>query len=107
MYPTVECTARDTPQHNHLAEVFTATIYGHTTAMMVDTNVPDDTKHIVAQKAIEMATKLDGLVPITINGQTKARVEHFGVALSYHLPNTFAIGVEQELLKPKQKQLQS
>jgi hypothetical protein len=34
LYPTIEYTARDTPQHNHLAEVEFATLYGRDRAMM-------------------------------------------------------------------------
>ena len=45
--------------------------------MMVNACIPDNVKHIVAQKAIETATKLDSLVPLTIDGITKPRVEHW------------------------------
>ena len=44
---------------------------------MIKANIPEDKKHIVAQKAFETATKLDGLVPITLDGITKTRYEHF------------------------------
>ena len=44
---------------------------------MIEANVASDYKHIVAQKAFETATKLDGLVPITLDNVTKTRVEHF------------------------------
>ena len=77
MYPMIEYTAQDTPQHNHLAEVAIATMYGRARAMMVNACVPKDAKHIIAQKAIETATKLDGLVPITIDGPTKPQIEHW------------------------------
>ena len=77
LYPTIEYTARDTPQHNHLAEVGFATIYGRGRSMMIKALVPEEKKHIVAQKAFETATKLDGLIPVNIDGQLKPRVEHW------------------------------
>ena len=77
LYPEIEYTARDTPQHNHLVEVGFATLYGRGRALMMEAKVPKDKKHIVAQKAFETATKLDGLIPIEINGVTKPRVEHW------------------------------
>jgi hypothetical protein len=77
LYPTIEWTARATPQHNHLAEVGFATIYGRARTLMIDAKVPKEQRSIVAQKAIETATKLDGLVPVTINGVTKTRAEHY------------------------------
>ena len=76
MYQNIEYTSRDTPQHNHLAEVSIATVYGRARALLIDVNVRKEAKHIVAQKAIETATKLDGLIPITIDGITKPRIEH-------------------------------
>ncbi len=66
MYPTIEYTARDTPQHNYLAEIGFATIYGRSRALMIESNVPNDKKHIVTQKAIETPTKLDGLIPVSL-----------------------------------------
>jgi hypothetical protein len=77
MYPTVEYTARDTPQHNHMVEVGFATLYGRGRAMMKAANIPEQWKHVVAQKALETATKLDGLIPVKIQGVTKPRVEHW------------------------------
>jgi len=68
LYPKIEYTARDTPQHNHLAEVAFATLYGRGRAMMIAANIPEEWKPVVAQKAFETATKLDGLVPVTIDG---------------------------------------
>jgi hypothetical protein len=76
MYPDIEYTARDTPQHNHLVEVGFATLYGRSRALIIAANVPNNKKHIVGQKAIETVTKLDGLIPITIKGITKLRVDH-------------------------------
>ena len=77
LYPKIEFTARDTPQHNHLAEVAFATIYGRGRSMMINANIPTEWKPVVAQKAFETATKLDGLVPVTVDGVKKSRVEHW------------------------------
>ena len=81
LYPTIEYTARDTPQHNHMVEVGFATIYGRGRAMMNDAHIPDEWRPVVAQKAMETATLLDGLVPVTIEGVTKTRVEHWSGAM--------------------------
>ena len=43
---------------------------------MIAANIPDKVKPIVGQKVFETATKLDQLVPITIDGVTKTRAEH-------------------------------
>ena len=77
MYPEVEYTAKDTPKQNHQAEVAFDTIYGRGRAMMTAANVPTGKRYLVAYKAFETATKLDGLIPITIDGVTKTRVEHW------------------------------
>ena len=78
LYPKIEWTARDTPQQNHLVEVGFTTLYGRGRALMIEAKVPKNKRHIVGQKAFETATKLDGLIPTTINGTTKTRAEHFG-----------------------------
>jgi hypothetical protein len=78
LYPKIEWTARDTPQQNHLVEVGFATLYGRGRALMIEAKIPQNKRHIVGQKAFETATKLDGLIPITINRVTKTRAEHFG-----------------------------
>ena len=67
LYPTIEWTARDTPQQNHLVKVGFATLYGRGRAMMIEANVPEELRHVVGQKAFKTATKLDGLVPLSIN----------------------------------------
>ena len=40
-------------------------------------NIPDHLRHIVAPMVIRTAARLDLLILITINGQTKTRYEHF------------------------------
>jgi len=51
--------------------------YGRGRAMMIQANVPDKWKPVVAQKEFEMVTKLDGLIPVMIDDMFKPRVEHF------------------------------
>ena len=53
MYPTIEYTPQDTPQHNHMVEVGIAAIYGRGRAMMIAANIPDKVKPIVGQKVFE------------------------------------------------------
>ena len=60
LYPKIEYTERDTPQHNNLVEVGFATVYGRGRAMMIEANIPEKWEPIVAQKAFETATKLRG-----------------------------------------------
>ena len=100
--PKIECTARDTPQHNHLVEIGFATLCGRGRALMVKAKVPKDKKHNVAQKAFETATQLDGLIPIEIDGVTKPQVEHWSGKI---LQSICAHGEKLEQSKSKQKQL--
>ena len=51
LFPKIEYTARDTPQHNHLVEVGFSGLYGRGRAMMIDAQIPDEMKPVVAQKA--------------------------------------------------------
>ncbi|MEM9078895.1 MAG: zinc finger CCHC domain-containing protein, partial [Bacteroidota bacterium] len=85
LYPKIEYTARDTPQHNHLVEVGFSTLYGRGRAMMTAANVLKKIRPIVAPKAFETATKLDGLILTEVDGATKPRVEHCIPAFAHHL----------------------
>ena len=76
LYPKIEFTAKNTPQQNHLVEVGFATLYGRGRSMMTEANVPPEKRHVVGQKAFETATKLDGLIPVTIDGKCLPRVVH-------------------------------
>ena len=76
IYPTIEWTAKNRLQQNHLVEVGFATLYGRGRSMMIEANVPKDLRHVAAQKAFETATKLDGLVPTLIKRVVKPRIEH-------------------------------
>ena len=71
-----ELTARDTPQQNAPVEVGFATIGNRAQALMYRANVPTSHRHILFQKAILVATLLDGLVVENINGESKSRFEH-------------------------------
>ena len=78
LYPKIEYTPRDTPQYNSRVEVGFATLAAQSKAMMNKANVPFAKRYKVWYKAADTATKLDGLVPITIDGVTKTRDEHWG-----------------------------
>ena len=67
---TPEYTARNSPQQNHLAEIAIAVIGNKARAMMIASNIPMVIRYKLARKAIETATKLDGLTPITLGGVT-------------------------------------
>ena len=72
-----EYTARDTPQHNHKAEVGIATIANRGRALMAAANIPLDLRYQVGYKAFQMATLLDNLTPVTIEDKTMTRYEHW------------------------------
>lgn len=72
-----EFTARDTPQQNSIAEVAIATIANRGRAMMHDANLGEKERYLLYDKAFGTATKLDGLVPVTINGVTQSRYMHW------------------------------
>jgi hypothetical protein len=73
----VEYTARDTPQQNSLAEVAFATLANRGRALMYRANVPYATRHKVWREAFKMATLLDGLVLVELNGTVATRYEHW------------------------------
>jgi hypothetical protein len=75
-----EYTARNTPQQNHLAELALAHIANSGRALMVRAHVPLKERYRLFKKAFTVATKLDGLTVITLNGKTATRYEHFGNA---------------------------
>ena len=74
-----ELTARDTPQQNSAAEVKFPAISGRAHAMMYRSNVPYNMKLLVIGKAIETATKLDGLILVDDRGKQVTRYEKFGM----------------------------
>ena len=85
---TPEYTARNSPQQNHLAEIGIATLMNRARAMLIASGVPSIVRYKLARKAIETATLLDGLTPITLGNTTATRYEHaFGAtpAFAQHL----------------------
>jgi hypothetical protein len=72
-----EFTARDTPQQNSLAEVGFATLANRGRALMHRANLSMAMRYKLAQEAFTCATMLDGLIPVTVDGITKTRYEHF------------------------------
>ena len=78
-----EWTARATPQQNSLAEVGFTTIGNRGRAMMIAANIPYPLRFKLFKEAYACATLLDRLVLVTLDGETKTRVEHW----SGKLPN--------------------
>ncbi len=72
-----EYTPRDTPQHNHLAELAFASIANKGRALMSAANIPMSVRYKVWIKAFEHATALDGLIVTTIDGKNATRYEHW------------------------------
>ena len=72
-----EWTARDTPQQNHLAELGFAYIANKGCTMMARANIPPHVHYKVFREAFKTATLLDRLNPVTIDGVTKTRYEHW------------------------------
>jgi hypothetical protein len=73
-----EYTARDTPQQNHLAELGFSIIASRGRAMMHRANLPLDKRYKLYREAFSTATLLDGLISVTIDGETKSRYQHWG-----------------------------
>jgi len=72
-----EFTARDTPQQNHLAELAFATLASCGRALMHAANIPMAIQYLVWHEAFKMATLLDGLSMIELDGKSAMRVEHW------------------------------
>ena len=77
LHPVIEFTTRDTPQHNHLAEVAIANITRKGRTMMIEAKLPDEMKYLLQHKAMETAAKLDSMVVVEVNGHYKTRCEHW------------------------------
>jgi hypothetical protein len=83
-----EFTPRDTPQHNHLAELGLASIANKGRTLMSAANVPKAARGKLWIKAFDHATNLDGLIVTNIDGKEKTRYEHWYDKLpkwSHHL----------------------
>jgi hypothetical protein len=72
-----EYTPRDTPQHNHLAELAFASIANKGRALMSAANIPMTVRYKVWVKAFDHVTALDGLIVMNIDGKTATRYEHW------------------------------
>jgi hypothetical protein len=72
-----EFMAQDTPQQNYLAEIAFAVLANHGRALMHRANVPMKERYKLFHKAFKTATLLDGLIPIKLDGEVKARVVHW------------------------------
>jgi hypothetical protein len=73
-----EFTACNKPQKSSIAETAFYTIACCCCAMLHHANIPED-QHVYFwnNKCFEMATKVDGLAVVTIDGITKTRYEHW------------------------------
>jgi hypothetical protein len=72
-----EFTARDKQEQNSLAEVGFAMIANQGQVMMARANVPMKVSYQIYSEAFKMATLLDGLVPIEIDGVMVTRYVHW------------------------------
>jgi hypothetical protein len=97
-----EMTARDTPQQNSLVEVGFATVSNRAKAMLSRASVPIEERYKVYIQALIMATRLDALVVITLQGKTLTRFEHFYGKLPPYLKHLHTWG-EAGVVKLKTK----
>jgi hypothetical protein len=74
---TFDYTPRDTPQHNHLAELGLASIAYKGRSLMSAANVPMKIRYKVWTKAFNHAADLDGLVVTEIDGNTATRYKYW------------------------------
>jgi hypothetical protein len=63
-----EYTARETPHHNHMAELGFSTLGNKGRALMVKANIPVKYIYHLFREAFSTATDLDGLVVLDIKG---------------------------------------
>jgi hypothetical protein len=73
----IEYTARDTPQHNHLAELAFATIANRGRTLMVHANIPLKLRYKFCAEVFKVATLLDGFSIVAINGKSQSWFEHY------------------------------
>jgi hypothetical protein len=72
-----EYTGRDTPQHNHMAELGFATLGNKRKALMVRANIPMNKRYLLFRESFKTATDLDSLAVTTIGEKKATRHEHF------------------------------
>jgi hypothetical protein len=73
---TYEYTARDTPQHNQLAELGFAFFGNKVRALMVRANIPMKPRYTLFREAFQTATDLYSLVITTVVTKKATRHEH-------------------------------
>ena len=71
-----ELTSRNTPQHNHLAEVAFPYLSGKAKAMMGSAHIPNNERGKIVLHAIKCAIQLDGLRLVNVGGKVATRNEH-------------------------------
>ena len=70
-------TAHDTLQQNHLAELGFAVLVNQGRALIVRVNVPMYHCYKLFKEAFKMATLLDALMIVEIDGEKKSHMEHW------------------------------
>jgi hypothetical protein len=71
-----EYTGRDTPQHNHMAELGFVTLGNKGRALMVRANIPMNKRYLLFREAFKTVTDLDSLVVTTVETKKATRHEH-------------------------------
>jgi hypothetical protein len=72
-----EYTCRDTPHHNHMAELGFATLGNKGRTLMVRANISMGKIYLLFREAFKTATDLDSLVVTTIGEKKATRHDHF------------------------------
>jgi hypothetical protein len=72
-----EYTGRDTPQHNHMAQLGFASLVNKGRALMVRANIPMNKRYLLFREAFKTVTYLDSLVVTTVETKKATRHEHF------------------------------
>ena len=67
---------KDTPQHNHMAELEFAALGSKRRALMIQANFPFKYRFHLYQEAFKTATDLDGLALVKVKGKIATRYEH-------------------------------
>jgi hypothetical protein len=69
-------TGRESPQHNHMAELGFANLGNKGRALMVRANIPMNKRYMIFREAFKTATDLDSLVVTTMGTKKATRHEH-------------------------------
>ncbi len=75
---TVEYTARKMPQQNLHAETLFTIIAAQARCMLIAGQIPDDERSNLWPEAVKIATHLNNLLHVTIEGVTRTHWEHAG-----------------------------